>query len=97
MRRRTLIRDQETALEFAVDAYVYLYPLLLLDLTRRVATSGGEVGRARANAFAHVPGHLPASFRDVVRPSFGTLHSFAWLDVRREPVVVSVPDAGDRY
>ena len=97
VRRRTLIRDQETALEFAVDAYVYLYPLVLLDVTRRVMTSGDAAGHARPNAFAHVTGTLPAGFRDIVRPSFDTLHSFAWLDVRHEPVIVSVPDAGDRY
>jgi hypothetical protein len=101
VRRRTLIRDAETALEFAVDAYVYLYPLVLLDLTRRVATGvpgpDESVGRAPANAFAHVASPLPPTFRDVVRPSFDTLHSFAWLDVTKEPVVVSVPDAGDRY
>ena len=97
MRRRTLIRDVETALEFAVDAYVYLYPLVLLDLTRRRMTSGDGIGRAPVNRFAHVTGPLPPDFRDIVRPSFDTLHSFAWLDLRRGPVVVSVPDAGDRY
>lgn len=101
MRRRTLIRDAETALEFAVDAYVYLYPLVLLDLTRRQATSvtrsGDAPGRAPVNEFAHVTAPLSAGFRDVVRPTFDTLQSFAWLNVAREPVIVSVPDAGDGY
>jgi hypothetical protein len=97
VRRRTLIRDAETALEFAVDAYVYLYPLVLLDLTRRRMTNGDGVGHAPVNTFAHVKGALPPDFRDVVRPSFDTLHSLAWLDLRREPVVVSLPDGGDRY
>lgn len=97
MRRRTLIRDRETALEFAVDAYVYLYPLVLLDLTRRLMTSVDGPGRAPANVFAHVRPALPGGFRDVVRPSFDVLCSFAWLDVSRGPVIVSVPDAGDGY
>jgi hypothetical protein len=97
VRRRTLIRDAETALEFAVDAYVYLYPLVLLDLTRRRMTNRDGVGRAPFNEFAHVTSPLTPDFRDVVRPSFDTLHSFAWLDLRRGPVVVSVPDGGDRY
>lgn len=95
MRRRTLIRDRETALDVAVDAYVYLYPLVLLDFTRRLMTTCEGVGHAPANRFAHVARPLPASFRDVVRPSFDTYQSFAWLDVAREPVIVSVPDAGD--
>jgi hypothetical protein len=101
VRRRSLIRDEKTAFEFAVDAYLYLYPLVVMDATRRRMTAvdapGEVVGRAPANAFAHVPEPLPPEFRDVVRPCFDLLHSFAWLDVSEEPMVVSVPDAADRY
>jgi hypothetical protein len=92
VRRRTLIRDAEAAREFAADAYVYLYPLVLMDAMRRRMTRV-----APANVFAHVS-HLPsAGLRDVVRPSLDALHSYAWLDVSRGPVLVSVPDACDGY
>ena len=101
MRQRTLIRDAETAGEFAADAYVYLYPLVLMDAMRRrmtsVASADEIVGRAPPNVFAHVSSLPPSGLRDVVRPSLDALHSFAWVDVRREPVIVSVPDACDGY
>jgi len=101
MRRRTCVRDPETAFELAVEAHYYLYPLVLMDVTRRQATSVASadqvVGRAPPNQFAHFRRFAPAGYRDVVRPSFDTLYSFAWLDVTEGPLVVSVPDAGDHY
>src|SRR4051812_25912936 len=101
MRRRTCVRDVDTAFELAVEAHYYLYPLVLMDVTRRqatnVATADEVLGRAPANRFAHVRRFAPAGCRDVARPSLDTLYSFAWLDVRDGPVLVSVADAGDHY
>jgi hypothetical protein len=83
-----------------VEAYVYLYPLLLMDITRRQMTNlegGIKPGFGPVNAFQHVREFPPAEFRAVVRPNFDTLYSIAWLDLSDEPMVVSVPDAADRY
>src|SRR5580704_10931536 len=88
------ISEQE-AQAIAVDAYVYFYPLVTMDVTRRQATnveSGKVMGRGPANMFTNVPAYPSADFRDVVRPNFDTLYSIAWLDLTKEPMVVAAPD-----
>jgi len=49
------------------------------------------------NAFNNIPAFPAADMRAVVRPNFDTLYSSGWVDLTREPVVVSVPDTGGRY
>jgi hypothetical protein len=93
------ISEQE-AQAIAVDAYVYFYPLVTMDVTRRQATNvepGKEVGRDPTNMFSNVPSYPSADFKDVVRPNFDTLYSVAWVDLTKEPVLVSVPDTNGRY
>src|SRR5580704_12235866 len=93
------ISEQE-AQAIAVDAYVYFYPLVTMDVTRRQATNvepGKEVGRDPTNMFSNVPAYPSADFKDVVRPNFDTLYSVAWVDLTKEPVLVSVPDTNGRY
>ncbi|MGO4704238.1 DUF1254 domain-containing protein [Microvirga sp. 2MCAF38] len=84
-----------------VEAYLYLYPLVTMDLTRKQLTNvdpdksaalGGPM-----NTFINVPAFPEADFRSVVRPNFDTLYSSAWLDLTKEPMVVSVPDTNGRY
>jgi len=92
--------DETTAHEIGVEAYIFLYPLVLMDLTRRQMTNmepGKRIGRGPMGAFAHAREYPGADFRDVVRVNFDTLYSVAWLDVRSEPLVVSAPDTRDRY
>jgi hypothetical protein len=84
----------------AVDAYVYLYPMVIMDITRKQATNieaGKVFGRGPANQFTNVPEFPPADFRDVVRSNFDTLYSIAWLDLSKEPMIVSAPDTDGRY
>jgi hypothetical protein len=96
---QTPITEQE-AHAIGVDAYVYFYPLVTMDITRKQATNiepGKVFGRGPMNMFVNVPAYPPADFRDVVRSNFDTLYSVAWLDITKEPMVVSVPDTGGRY
>ena len=49
------------------------------------------------NTFANLPAYPPADMKVVVRPNFDTLYSSAWLDLTKEPMIVSAPDTHGRY
>ncbi|MFJ1299926.1 DUF1254 domain-containing protein [Pseudomonadota bacterium AL_CKDN230030165-1A_HGKHYDSX7] len=85
--------------DLAIDAYVYAYPMVLMEMTRRHATNVQSpiAGRAPMNQFGHRTAFPDAKSTDVVWPSTDTLHSSLWYDVSREPLIVRVPDAGNRY
>ena len=94
----TLITEQEVQ-AIGVDAYLYFYSLVTMDLTRKQLTNV-EPGKGLGgpmNMFQNILTFPPADMRVVVRPNFDTLYSSAWLDLTKEPVVVSVPDTGGRY
>lgn len=93
------ISDQE-AHAIGVSAYLYFYPIITMDVSRKQFTNvepGKEIGYAPMNMFANVPEYPPANLKVVVRPNFDTLYSLAWLDLTKEPMIVSAPDTGGRY
>ncbi|MBG0796547.1 DUF1254 domain-containing protein [Methylocystis sp. L43] len=74
--------------------------MISMDVTRRVMTNvepGKKPGAGPMNEFHHVRTYPPAEFRDVVRPNFDTLYSIAWLDLTKEPIILSTPDTKGRY
>jgi hypothetical protein len=86
--------------QLGVEAYLYLYPLVSMEITRRQVTNApaGQVpGRAPMGQFAHIGEFPAAEFKAVVRPNFDTLYSSAWLDLSGGPVVVSAADTAGRY
>jgi hypothetical protein len=92
-----LTEDQARAI--ATDVYLYFYPLVLMDLTRKQSINSDqrELGKGPMNTFVSVSAYPPADFKGVVRSNFDTLYSLAWLDLTNEPLVVSAPDTNGRY
>jgi hypothetical protein len=91
---------EEEARAVAVDAYIYLYPLVTMELTRKQSTNiepGKEFGKGPMNMFTSVPEYPPADYKGVVRVNFDTLYSIAWLDLTKEPFIVSAPNTDGRY
>lgn len=85
----------------AHDAYIYGYPLVLMDIIRQLATNVPRPDenrlKAPVNQFVHARAFPDYTFTDIVSPNADTLYSSAFLDLSREPIVLSVPDMGKRY
>src|SRR5215471_21500649 len=70
-----------------------------MDLTRQVTTNvaAPEGLRAPVGQFANAREYPTAAFRDVTAPNTDILYSTAWLDLSKEPYVLSLPDEDGRY
>ena len=90
---------EKEALDTAVEAYVYAYPLMTMEYTRRVSTNVAtwEGDKAPMGQFAKLREYPNASFKTVTAPNADTLYTIVWLDVSKEPRVVSIPDLKGRY
>lgn len=95
-RAQNALTEQE-AQAIALDAYIYFYPLMSMDLSRKQFTNGTNDFKGPMNTFVNVPAYPPADFKGVVRSNFDTLYSVSWLDMTKEPVVISAPDTDGRY
>jgi hypothetical protein len=92
--------SEEEAQKIGVEAVAYGLPLVVMDLTKRVSTNvPGPQPNAHApiNQFGSMLEYPPASDHTIVRMNVDTLYSFAWLDLSKEPIVLSVPDTKGRY
>ena len=83
----------------ATDAYIYGYPLVTMEMTRRVMTNVASVGgnRGPMGQIIKARSYPDASFRDVTAPNADTLYTTAWVDLGKEPWVISLPDMKGRY
>jgi hypothetical protein len=81
------------------DAYIYGFPLVLMDITKNVLTDSPKATLTHGpiNQFVNSRTFPTPTFKDVVSPNADTLYSQAWIDVSKEPVILTVPDMGDRY
>jgi len=84
---------------YGLEAYIYGFPLIMMDLTKQVSTAVPTAGEITApvNQFSVMTKYADASFRAVVRTGLDTLFATAWADLDMEPLVLSVPDTNGRY
>ncbi|HQR21641.1 MAG TPA: DUF1254 domain-containing protein, partial [Burkholderiaceae bacterium] len=87
------------AREAAIDAYVYAYPMVTMEITRRVMTNveKAEGSKAPMGQFARLRAYPAADDHSVTAPNADTLYTLAWVDVTKEPWILSLPDTKDRY
>ena len=83
----------------ATEAYIYGYPLVTMEMTRRVMTNvaAPEATRAPMGNLLKVRQYPDASYRDVTAPNADTLYTTGWIDVGKEPWLLSLPDMKGRY
>ncbi len=89
----------EAAVNDAVDAYLYGFPLLTMDMTRKQTTNVASAGAVRSpmGQLVCMRAYPTAEYRDVPGANTDTLYTMVWLDVSKEPSIFSIPDMGDRY
>jgi hypothetical protein len=83
----------------ATDAYIFGYPLVTVEMTRRVITNRPRVEGSRGpmNQIISLRQYPDASYRDVTAPNADTLYSSGFFYVDKDPWVLSVPDMKGRY
>ena len=84
---------------YGLQAYIYGFPLIMMDLTKDAGTAVPTAGEITApvNQFSVMTKYPDASFRAVVTDGSRHAVRVAWADLDKEPLVLSVPDTGGRY
>jgi hypothetical protein len=89
----------EEAVSTATDAYIYGYQLVTMDMTRKQMTNVAVAnsGHAPMGQLVKMRTYPAVDYHAVTAPNADTLYTTAWLDVSREPWILTVPDMGNRY
>ncbi|MHC8314713.1 DUF1254 domain-containing protein [Pseudomonas sp. LB3P31] len=98
--RWLLAADADDVQAIAREAWIYAYPMLMhyqtMEKQALDPAAPGYVGGF--NRFRHYSESYTPKNRDIVTPNNDTPYSWAWLDLRSEPQVLSVPAVDkDRY
>jgi len=103
VRLKSLVKGKMLRLDevrrIAEDAYIFGYPLILMEATRRRSTGVPHPFSflAPVNQFGHFTKLPDARFDAVVSMSIDTLFSSLWMDLSKEPLILSVPDIDGRF
>jgi hypothetical protein len=88
------------AYSLGLEAYKYGLPLVTTGQTFRTQTSVGKPlarGYTPVNRFSRARKLADPLARTVVAPNHDTLYSIAWLSLKRQPMVLHVPQVRNRY
>ncbi len=93
------LTENVEAFRIASDAYIYGYPLVTMEMTRRVFSNvaKAEGTRAPMGQLVRMRTYPDATYRDVTAPNADTLYTTGFFDVGDEPWVVEFPDLQGRY
>ena len=93
------LAKEAEARETGIEAYMYAYPLVTMELTRRVSTNvvAPEGSKAPMAQFAKLRGYPAVDDHSVTAPNADTLYTIMWLDLSKEPWIVSSPDMKGRF
>jgi hypothetical protein len=83
--------------EVATEAYIYLYPLVVMDVTRKQILSLNSTKYGPENLFIHNRNMATDKWRSVARSNIDTLFSSAWIDLSSGPAYMTLPASGDRF
>lgn len=81
------------AYEIVIEAYLFFYPLIVMDMARlQFLNNGGQM-----NVFQHQKSYPDMASKSTSRMNLDMLESNTWLDLTKEPVILSCGDTQDRY
>src|ERR1051325_1256225 len=99
--------EEQYAYTLGMQAYVYGFPWVYLSFLRWLWTTAGGKALQKAqgltlpwapiNTFFTSPNLASPKTATGGSPNCDTLYSVAWLDVKEEPIVISVPEVTDRF
>ena len=92
---------EQYAYAVGMQAYIFGFPWILLPQIRwqwvTQPTDPNMTPCAPLNRFWHGRKLSTAEYRGGGSPNNDTMYSIAWLDLGKEPIVLSVPAVGERY
>ena len=93
-----LVKEHE-AKDTGIEAYIYAYPLITMEMTRRSQTNvvAPEGSKAQMGEISRLRGYPAVDDHAVTAPNADTLYTQLWVDVSKEPWIISVPDMKGRF
>ena len=93
---------EDYAYHLGIQAYTFSYPWLYLSTLKYLWVIKNEPHKdvtlyMGLNRWWHGRKYITADYRDGGSPNNDTLYSMSILDLKKEPIILTVPDTGDRY